>query len=150
MDQKQIQKQFVAVRSYPNDSFSEEAIAEYWRVLALPALAAVALLVRLHLVVPVLQQWQELVLEAALFVVLSVLSFRRFGRVMPQALIVNAMAGFLVGLAVAILRIAQHFSFYLVFNLLAEPAVVVGLGLLTGWVVAFLQTRLLVRQLLSQ
>lgn len=128
---------------------SESSLRNYWGILLLPALLATFLLMWLNTRFPGLSQWQEMLVQLGLFTTLSLRALRRYGRCAPEGLMVNGLAGLTVGLLLAIFRLVHESSFYLVFNLLAEPATTLMLGVLVAWGATKLIARVRIPQFLS-
>lgn len=119
----------------------EEHLATYWRMVGLPVAVTVALIAWVLLRSSDLLGWHEWVPKITMLGVVNIVTFRRYRQLAPM-LIASGLAGMTTGLLLAIVRLVADYSFYLVFNLIAEPAVTLGVALAVAFSVGLLCTRL--------
>ncbi len=120
------------------DLASEQAFAQYWRVLTGPVLVVLAFIIWADRASARFSVWHELAVLGALFVVLAVLALHRGLVSRAQLVVVNMLAGAVMGLGLAVNRLLEQHEFYLVFNLIAEPARVSLFGGLLAWALGLL------------
>lgn len=106
----------------------EEQLATYWGVIGWPVAMTVFLIVWALLRSSDFLGWHEWVLKITMLCVVNVMAFRRYHQIAPM-LVVSSLAGLTTGLLLAVFRLVAHYSFYLVFNLIAEPALTLGVAL---------------------
>ncbi|MBI4415334.1 MAG: hypothetical protein HY566_03820 [Candidatus Kerfeldbacteria bacterium] len=124
----------LAAERLPSPGTREEDFASYWKILAAPVVLTFAAVLYWNSRTETLGFWRETVLEAAMFLVLTALAahYRHFDR--RHIVILNVLAGVILGLALAVSRLIVDGKFYLIFNIIAEPVNVAILGVLIGWV----------------
>lgn len=122
--------------------YSEQAFALYWRILLVPTALAFLLCIILYRAGIIPADWQLILAEACLFLFLAAYVRIRAGLPRASILMVNGMSGVLLGLAVAITKLVTTGAFYLVFNLVVEPARTLVLALAAGFVISLMTFRL--------
>lgn len=131
--------------------FSEADFSLYWKILSAPVAIAAALAVFFLWLQPLLPTWRIALLEGALFFALAALSARR--ELEPgRSAVVAGIAGFLLGIVVALVKVLKLGEAYLYFNLVSEPALTAMFGAMSGWafgtlMVHFLRVARFARQL---
>lgn len=118
--------------------FSEGAFALYWKILSIPTFIVFVLYIVVRSRMPHITDLQVMVSEMLFFCALTL--FAHIREALPRAsiLVVNGMAGALLGLSIAVVRLVTSGSFYLVFNLIAEPARVCAIALGVSFIIATL------------
>lgn len=120
----------------------EEDFANYWKILATPVVLTFAAILYWNSRTETLGFWRETVLEAAMFLVLTVIAahYRHLDR--RHTMILNVLAGIVLGLGLAVSRLIVDGKFYLVFNIIVEPVNVAILGVFIGWAFARFAVRM--------
>lgn len=120
----------------------EEDFAIYWKILLIPVTATFAVFLYWNSRTETLGFWRETVLEAAMFLILTVIAtyYQRLDR--RQTMVLNAIAGIFLGLSVAVAHMVFHFKFYLVFGLLTDPVNIGILGVLMAWLISSFASRI--------
>lgn len=142
----------------PNDArvvraeqpYSEQAFALYWRILLVPTAFAFFLYIILHRLGIIPADGQLILAEAAFFLLLAAYTRIRTNLHRANILMVNGMSAVLLGLAVALSKLVMVGSFYLVFNLLVEPARTLVIALAAGFIVSLVTFRIALPHLARQ
>lgn len=122
--------------------YSERAFALYWKILLVPTVVAFLLYIILLRTGRTSADWQLIAAEAGFFVLLAAYARIRSGLSRAMILMVNGMSAVLLGLAVAMTKLVAVGSFYLVFNLVVEPARTLVLALAAALLVSLMTFRL--------
>lgn len=120
-----------APRVAPDNLITEHDIARYWRYLAIPSLMIIAVLALTH--GTLLTGVAKYLIAALFFFALAFLVRNIFHGSRRDTMVTTIMAAVVVGFAIAILRMVLAFSFYLVFDMLVEPAQLIVLGAVVAW-----------------
>ena len=122
--------------------YSEQAFALYWRILLVPTALAFLLFIILNRIGIIPADWQTILAETCFFLFLA--AYARIHGVSNRAsiMVMNGMSAVLLGLAVALTKLVTVGAFYLVFNLLVEPARTLVIALAVGFVVSLAAFRI--------
>lgn len=126
----------------PSSGTREEDFSLYWKILAMPVILTFAAILYWNSRTGTLGFWRETVLEAAMFLILTVIASHYRSMDRRHTMILNVLAGIVLGLGLAVSRLIVDGKFYLVFNIIAEPVNVAILGALIGWLLSRFVVRL--------
>ncbi|MFH1170999.1 MAG: hypothetical protein V1778_00465 [bacterium] len=117
------------------DFLDEQTIGRYWRLGAWPVVIALLVLFFCLTTAEEFSLWREWIVKGVAFCILAYRARQAFGDQVTPVLYASVLAGLLLGLGSAILRLVQHFAFYRLFTLLTAPAETILLGLAVSWAV---------------
>lgn len=142
---------FVAARRREQHThISEQEIAQYWRLIAWPAIVTLMVFFFALRLNPHFEFWRVTLLLVVFFAALTLL-VRRVYHTRTPLLLVSGLAALVVGAGIAVLRLVHDFAFYRLLTLLTLPAATVIIGLLvssvTSWIASRFGTLSLVRLL---
>jgi hypothetical protein len=119
------------------DFLHEEEIARYWKILAWPVACALLVIFFAVEFANPFEPWREWTLKGVMFVILTLRLRMRYQDSLAPLLFASALAGVVLGIGTACIRLAEHFALYKLFTLLTVPAATLLLGLAVSWVTFF-------------